>query len=143
MEYQEIFAPSPQTSMAFVEPPQAGLQFPVSLAERYEPRRIEDFIGLAQPKALLAKLARRPMHCSLLFVGPPGTGKTAMAMAFADAIGGSLKHVQALRGCPESMGDAPTARLGGMISAPLHFLRGDERPAGNRDAESVNLRNQI
>jgi hypothetical protein len=91
--FQEIFTPEPQTRMGFAEPAQNGLEFPMSLAEKYQPNRLDSFIGLERPKNLLANLVKEPRACSLLFIGPPGAGKTAMAMAFAKELGGSLKHL--------------------------------------------------
>lgn len=57
-----------------------------SLWEKYFPLKIADFIGLDKPKLVLQKLAARPCRCALLFEGESGTGKTAMALAFASEI---------------------------------------------------------
>lgn len=72
---------------------QAGLEFPVSLTEKYRPHSIDNFIGLAKPKALCAKLAARPFPSAWLFLGPSGTGKTTMAMALAEMIPAEVHHV--------------------------------------------------
>jgi replication-associated recombination protein RarA len=56
------------------------------LCEKYRPLRIADFIGLTEPKRVLQKLAVRPSVRSLLFEGKSGSGKTAMALAFAAEI---------------------------------------------------------
>src|SRR4051812_7919475 len=95
MQHQEIFAPEPQSAFELGQPSQNGIEFPLSLAERYQPRRVEDFVGLERPKQLLSNLCRKPRACALLFIGPPGAGKTAMALAFAEQLPGSLHHVSA------------------------------------------------
>lgn len=95
MQTQQIFAPEPQSAFDLGQQVQNGIGFPLSLAERYQPRKIEDFIGLARPKQFLTNLLAKPRPCALLFVGPPGAGKTAMAMAFAEQLPGSLHHVSA------------------------------------------------
>lgn len=68
--------------------------FPASLAERYRPRRLSDFVGLDKPKRVLAKFADAPFpNTSFLFVGPSGTGKTSMALALCEALHGELHHI--------------------------------------------------
>ena len=62
--------------------------FPQPLAEKYRPRAIADFIGLERPKRIMANFARNPRSAAFLFTGPSGTGKTTMALALCDAIGG-------------------------------------------------------
>lgn len=75
------------------QPAQSTLTFPVALTERYRPHSITDFVGLAKPKALCAKLAARPFESAWLFVGPSGTGKTTMAMALAEMIPAEVHHI--------------------------------------------------
>jgi len=95
MQHQEIFATEPQSAFDLGQPSQNGIEFPLSLAERYQPRRVEDFVGLERAKQTLAGLMKSPRPCALLFIGPPGAGKTAMAMAFAEQLPGTLHHVSA------------------------------------------------
>jgi replication-associated recombination protein RarA len=57
-----------------------------SLCEKYRPLKIADFVGLAEPKRILQKLVARPYSVALLFEGKSGSGKTAMALAFAAEI---------------------------------------------------------
>lgn len=102
---QTIFEPNPQTAMGFAIPPEQALQFPLSLAERYQPKRIEDFIGIPRPKQMLTSLLAAPRPCSMLFIGPPGAGKTSIGMAFCEQLGGSLKHLAAQK-CDVSTLDA-------------------------------------
>jgi DNA polymerase III gamma/tau subunit len=73
---------------------QAGLNFPASLSEKYRPRALEDFVGLEKARKVLAKFAANPFpNAAFLFVGPSGTGKTSMALALCEAIGGELHHI--------------------------------------------------
>lgn len=72
---------------------QSTLDFPVPLTERYRPRTMAEFVGLAKPKALCAKLAARPFPSAWLFVGPSGTGKTSMAMALGEMIPAEVHHI--------------------------------------------------
>lgn len=51
------------------------------LIEKYHPDAINDFIGLDKNKKLLTKFLANPYSSSWLFSGPPGTGKTSMALA--------------------------------------------------------------
>lgn len=72
---------------------QAGLAFPASLSEKYRPHTFAEFVGLEKPKKILAKFADAPYPSAWLFVGPPGVGKTSMALAFCEAIRGELHHI--------------------------------------------------
>jgi replication factor C small subunit len=80
--------PVPSTS-----PTTPSFPFPQSLAEKYRPKTIADFIGLEKPKRILAKLAAQPYRSAWLFVGSSGTGKTTMALALADAINAEVRHI--------------------------------------------------
>jgi hypothetical protein len=110
MATQQIFNPQPQSAFDLGEPEQNGIEFPLSLAERYQPRRLDGFVGLERPKLLLANLIAKPRPCALLFVGPPGAGKSAMAMTFAEQLPGSLHHVSAQK-CDVASLDALNDKL--------------------------------
>jgi replication-associated recombination protein RarA len=72
---------------------QAELTFPLTLAERYRPRNIAEFVGLDKAKKMFSKLAVNPSESSWLLTGPSGTGKTSMALALAAMIPAELHHV--------------------------------------------------
>ncbi len=72
---------------------QAGFAFPASLAEKYRPHTLAEFVGLDRPKRILSKFADAPYPSAWRFIGPPGVGKTTMALALCEAIKGELHHV--------------------------------------------------
>jgi len=76
----------------FGEPKQNGFEYPMPLTEKYQPRQIEDFIGLEGPKRVFENLLKAPRPVAVLLVGPPGCGKTTLAMAFAEQLPGTLHH---------------------------------------------------
>jgi replication factor C small subunit len=72
---------------------QPGFAFPQPLTEKYRPRRIADFVGLEKAKKVMARFAACPFPSAWLFVGPPGLGKTAMALALAEELGAEVHHI--------------------------------------------------
>jgi len=70
-----------------------SLPFPQSLAEKYRPLTIAEFVGLDKPKRILAKFAAQPYPSAWLFMGPSGVGKTSMAQALCAQIKGELTHI--------------------------------------------------
>lgn len=69
------------------------LGFPQSLSEKYRPRTLAEFVGLAKPRKILSKLVENPFASAWLFVGPSGTGKTSSALALAAEINAELIHI--------------------------------------------------
>jgi DNA polymerase III gamma/tau subunit len=74
-------------------PEQVGFQFPQSLTEKYRPQTFSDFAGMEKQKKILAKFAENPYPTAWLFTGAPGTGKTTMGLALADAIPAEVHHI--------------------------------------------------
>src|ERR1700677_4532214 len=70
-----------------------SLPFAVPLAEKYRPRLIGEFIGLDKPKRMLAKFVANPYQSAWIFIGPPGTGKTTMALALAEMLRAEVHHI--------------------------------------------------
>ena len=75
------------------EPRQHNITFPLSLAEKYRPQHLTQFAGLPEAKKVFAALLSQPRPCNLMLVGPPGTGKTTMALVFAELLPGTLHHI--------------------------------------------------
>jgi len=65
-----------------------SLPFPQSLAEKYRPLTIAEFVGLDKPKHILAKFAGQPYPSAWVFVGPSGVGKTSTAQGLCSEIKG-------------------------------------------------------
>lgn len=72
---------------------QGKMEFPKSLAEKYQPQTVGDFIGIERPRAVLTSFLKAPHPAAFLFLGPSGTGKTTMALALARALPAEVHHV--------------------------------------------------
>jgi replication-associated recombination protein RarA len=57
------------------------------LNEKYRPKTLAEIIGQPKAKRYLLDLAKSPRSCNVLLEGPPGVGKTTMALCLADALG--------------------------------------------------------
>jgi ATPase family associated with various cellular activities (AAA) len=95
MSTQPIFAQDPQSPFGFAEDSQPAIAFPLTLAEKYQPRLLDDLVGLDAPRRLLNTLVKAPRPCAMLFVGNPGVGKSVAGLCFADTMGASLVHISA------------------------------------------------
>lgn len=56
--------------------------------EKYRPKTIKDVIGQSHVREALASLVKKRMLPHLMFAGPPGVGKTTMAIAMAHELYG-------------------------------------------------------
>ncbi len=68
------------------------------LSEKYRPKEIQDFVGLADPKRILGNFVKHPYPSAWLFVGRSGSGKTAMATALAGSIAAKI-HILPASDC--------------------------------------------
>jgi hypothetical protein len=85
---------SPMSMFASMAPPAPeGFDFPKPLSEKYRPTKLEDFVGVHMPRKVMMAFAQRPTATAWLFTGAPGLGKTSMALALCDRIGGELHHI--------------------------------------------------
>src|ERR1043165_397813 len=87
------------------------------LAERMRPHRLEDFIGqehLVAPGKVLYNMAASRQLRSIIFWGPPGVGKTTLAMILAESVGAPFFTLSAIdSGVKEVRAVIEQARLAG------------------------------
>ncbi len=79
----------------FEEQPATG----APLAARLRPTRLDEFVGqrhLVGPDGALLKVARPGYLPSLVFWGPPGSGKTTLARLIAEETGGTWRQLSAV-----------------------------------------------
>jgi replication-associated recombination protein RarA len=123
--------------MSLFADPQGALGFPQPLAEKYRPRLISDFIGLEKQRKVLSNFAKRPCSCAWLFIGPPGLGKSAMALALAEEMKAELHKIPSQKCNLESIEN--TVRMcwyAPMTPGGFHVVLADE---ANRMSNSAQL----
>lgn len=85
----------------------------MNLSEKYRPKTIDAFIGLDKPKLLLQSFVASPTGGHFLFVGRPGSGKTAMAEALATALSADLIRMPA--------NECTRGKIGRLADGQLHL----------------------
>jgi len=106
---------------------QSDLAFPQSLAEKYRPTRIADFLGLERPKRVITALLRRPASGAWLFLGPSGVGKSTMALALANELQAEIHKIPSQKCNAQSIED--TVRrcwYAPMTAGGVHTVLADE-----------------
>lgn len=100
--------------------------FPQPLAEKYRPQAISEFVGLERPKKIIGQFAAKPYQSAWLFVGPPGVGKTSMALALAAQIGAEIHHIPSQKCNAQAIDD--TCRMCAYVpfSGGFHLVIVDE-----------------
>src|SRR5476649_1720723 len=69
------------------------------LAERMRPTRLKDVIGqehLLKPGQIISQIVRKKQPTSLIFWGPPGSGKTTLARIIAKETGADFVELSAV-----------------------------------------------
>ena len=106
------------TQLEFDSPSQPGLAAP-PLAELLRPKSLEDVVGqevLLGPEGRLRRMLAAGDLASIIFWGPPGTGKTTIARLLAAEVGMALEPVSAV--------------FDGVADLRKVFARAAERQAG-------------
>src|SRR5436305_4585177 len=86
MSRDDLFAPPAAPEPAFAENQQPKRQRPAPLAARMRPRHLDEYVGqthILGPGQLLRRAIEADRIQSLIFFGPPGTGKTSLAQIIA------------------------------------------------------------
>jgi replication-associated recombination protein RarA len=112
---------------------------PQSLAEKYRPRTLSEFVGLEKPRKILAKLAVNPFPSAWLFVGPPGVGKTSMALAIASELGAEVHHIGSQQCKLETLEDTVRQCNYVPLSGGFHVVISDEADAMSDAAQKYLL----
>jgi DNA polymerase III delta prime subunit len=100
--------------------------FPASLAEKYRPATVAGFVGLDKAKKIMAKFAAHPYQSAWLFVGPPGVGKTSMALALASEIGAEVHHIPSQKCNAQAIEDVCRMCAYVPLSGGFHLVIVDE-----------------
>jgi len=103
-----------------------SLAFPQSLADKYRPATVAGFVGLDKAKKIMAKFAAHPYQSAWLFVGPPGVGKTSMALALASEIGAEVHHIPSQKCNAQAIEDVCRMCAYVPLSGGFHLVIVDE-----------------
>jgi replication-associated recombination protein RarA len=111
------------------------LHFPVRLSEKYRPRKVADFVGLPKAKRVLAKFVANPYPCSFLFFGPPGVGKTSMALAMSEEMGAEFHHLGSQMCNLDNLAEVCRFCQYVPLNGGMHFVLIDEVDSASKAAQ--------
>ena len=103
-----------------------SLAFPQSLADKYRPATVAGFVVLDKAKKIMVKFAAHPYQSAWLFVGPPGVGKTSMALALASEIGAEIHHIPSQKCNAQAIEDVCRMCAYVPLSGGFHLVIVDE-----------------
>jgi replication-associated recombination protein RarA len=69
------------------------LPFPISLVDKYQPKSLDDCIGLMKPIRVIEAFLERPFRAAFYFLGPSGVGKTAVAQIICNTLPAEEHHI--------------------------------------------------
>jgi putative ATPase len=100
------------------------------LAERIRPKRLEELIGqehLVGPKGALSSQIRQGAIPSMIFWGPPGTGKTTMAQVIAGESGRPFYTLSAINSGVKDIREVldKARQTGGLFTTKIHHEKPD------------------
>jgi putative ATPase len=110
------------------------------LAARMRPRRLSEVVGqehLLKPGSLLPRLVAQNRFGSLLFYGPPGSGKTSIAEAIAHETGSRFVRVNAVMSNVAELRDILAAARRRPEAATILFI--DELHRFNKSQQDLLL----
>ena len=100
------------------------------LAERLRPKSLEEYIGqnhIVGPKGVLAPAIKSKRLPSMIFWGPPGVGKTTLAMVLANSLEVPIYSLSAISSGVKDVREAiARAEKGGMFQTQRPILFIDE-----------------
>ena len=111
------------------------LPFPVRLSEKYRPRKVADFVGMPKAKRVLAKFVANPYPCSFLFFGPPGVGKTSMALAMSEEMRAEFHHLGSQMCNLDNLAEVCRFCQYVPLNGGMHFVLIDEVDSASKAAQ--------
>ncbi len=88
-----------------------------------------------RPSACWRSLSANPYACSFLFFGPPGVGKTSMAMAMAEEMGAEFHHLGSQKCNLENLEEICRICQYVPLTGGFHFVLIDEVDSASRAAQ--------
>lgn len=92
------------------------LPFPQGLEDKYQPKRLKDFIGIPRPLAAMKAFVARPYASAWFLIGASGAGKTSMALAVAREVNAELHHIPSQKCTVDNINDVCSMCLRGAFN---------------------------